>query len=413
MDKAALKGALLPHDRRAMRFISKYRTKIYAGLGGLALSLLVVGALNLPFMVALLLVFAPVGLAFVLPRYVTLICAVEDDFNQRTALVTPARLVRFLFHVPIVFSVLAIAHAARGDAWAGWSVAFALTAGAAGLHAVAVTFAYRGYGDRISNSILAISAIIWLVVTAEGHWSLWVLTVFLGVLFGLDTARGLLSDLRSRLFPRRGIGVFFGSFNPVHKMHLALLSNLLADRQLNKIYVHATTIPKLHRVALARGEIAVCERAGVREYRASHFADTGKNYFPTGNWFYDYELRLELLKAAISDAGLNGRVEVLNLPDLYEKSGFAGVLRRIKSLHKGQPVHGLHGSDPGGMWVRNIFDSSGWIYPCPIVRTGVVSATAIRAGAIGLTSVTVERFLAAKRRGEDFVFPSGYVFRNR
>src|SRR5690606_4541742 len=96
----------------------------------------------------------------------------------------------------------------------------------------------------------------------------------------------------------------------------------------------------------------------------------------------------------------------------YERSGFSGVLRYVMKLHRGQPIHGLHGSDPGGMWVRNIFDTSGWLYPCPVVRTGHISATAIRQGAVGLTSATVEEFLAARRSGNDFIFPSGYVFRN-
>lgn len=403
-------GALQPRDGPALRFVSKYRTKIYACLGGIAFWILGEEAFT---GVALLLGLAPVFLAFILPRYVKLICKVEDALNLRTALVTPARMVRVLFHFPIVIGVLVIADFVRGNGWPGWAQALMFVAAAAGLHAVAVAFAYRGYGDRIGNVILAISAGIWLTVTAYMSESLWPLALAFGALFGLDTANGFLSDVRSRFFPRRGIGVFFGSFNPVHKMHLTLLGDLLNERRLDKVYVHATTIPKLHRMALARGEIEVCQRAGVREYRTSCFADPAKNYFPTGNWFYEYDLRLELLRVAIDDAGLAGRVEVLNLPEVYETSGFSGVLRYIKTRHKGKPIHGLHGSDAGGMWVRNIFDSGGWVYPYPVVRSGVVSATAIRAGAIGLTSATVERFLAAKRRGEDFAFPSGYVFRNR
>jgi hypothetical protein len=73
-------------------------------------------------------------------------------------------------------------------------------------------------------------------------------------------------------------------------------------------------------------------------------------------------------------------------------------------------LHGLHGSDTGGMWVRNLFDDCGWVFPCAVVRTDGVSATAIRSGATGLTSETVERFLVATGSGQDFVFASGYCF---
>lgn len=393
---------------RCKRFAARYRSRLYAAAGGCIFWLPGWWAVTIPQAWVVAAGMAPLVLAALMPKYAALMVRVEDAVNQKLALVTPARLVRIFFHVPIVAGVLLVMSPGQTSI----PEMVALLGAINGLHGAAVTLAYHGYGDRIGNSILALSASFWLMGLVSLHWNLWPLVLALDAVFVTHIGVGLLSDFRSRFFPRGGVGVFFGSFNPVHKMHLQILKELLEKRGLEKICVHATTVPKLHRVAVAAGEIEVSRRAGVREYRTSRFADPGKNYFPTGNWFYEDELRLELLRAAIRDAGLDDRVEVLDLPELYERSGFSGVLGYVRKRHPKQPIHGLHGSDPGGMWVRNIFDDCGWIYPCPVVRSGVISATAIRQGAIGLTSVTVEEFLAARRCGRDFTFPSGYVFRN-
>jgi hypothetical protein len=88
-------------------------------------------------------------------------------------------------------------------------------------------------------------------------------------------------------------------------------------------------------------------------------------------------------------------VEVLSLPNEYASGGFYAVLAEIKALAQGQPIHGIHGSDLGGMWVRGIYDEAGWIYPYPVVRRDKVSATAIRNGATGLTTQTVQQMIEA------------------
>lgn len=393
---------------RCKRLGSRYRTRLYAAAGGCIFWLPGWWAVTIPQAWVVAAGMAPLALAALMPKYAVLMVRVEDAVNQKLALVSPARLVRIFFHVPIVAGILLVMSAGHTN----MLEMLALLGAVNGLQGAAVTLAYHGYGDRIGNSILAISAGLWLLGLVSLQWKIWPLVLALDAVFVFHIGIGLLSDLRSRFFRRGGVGVFFGSFNPVHKMHLQILKELLERRGLEKIYVHATTVPKLHRAAVAAGEIEVSRRAGVREYRKSRFADPGKNYFPTGNWFYEYELRLELLRAAIRDAGLDDRVEVLDLPEVYERSGFSGVLGCVRKRHVKQPIHGLHGSDPGGMWVRNIFDDSGWIYPCPVVRSGQISATAIRQGAVGLTSATVEDFLAARRSGRDFTFPSGYVFRN-
>lgn len=348
-----------------------------------------------------------------LPAYARLAVSAEDAINLRSGHVTPARLIRIAFHIPIILAPLAAAGmlGVRGNE-ASVSLLMLLLAAAGGLHAVATVAAYHGHGERVSNYTLSFSSTALLVAGVTLFAPLTYLAAALSLVFIWHCALGVLSDLRSQLWPRRGIGVFFGSFNPIHRTHLRILEDAISRRQLEKIYIHATTVPKLHRTAIENGEIAIAMRDGMREYTRTERADPGKNYFPTGNKFYEYSVRRELLSAAIRDAGLENRVEVLNVPHIYDIGGFFGVVRYIKALHPGIPIHGLHGSDPGGMWVRNIFDDSGWIYPCRSIRSDNVSATAIRNGAVGLTSPTVEKFLAASRAGRDFSFPSGYVSKN-
>ncbi|KAF1042875.1 MAG: nicotinate-nucleotide adenylyltransferase [Herbaspirillum frisingense] len=183
------------------------------------------------------------------------------------------------------------------------------------------------------------------------------------------------------------MGVFFGTFNPIHRTHLELMRKAIEERSLTKVYIHCTNIPKLHSKALAQGEIEIARfEHGMRIYEKTARADVHANYFPTGRKFYEYETRLEMMRLAIVEAGLGEQVEVLDMAELYGKGGFYPILSQIKHMHPGAPIHGIHGSDLGGMWVRSIYDESGWIYPVPVVRKDGVSATAIRNGATGMTT---------------------------
>lgn len=356
---------------------------------------------------------AIIGSLLLLPRYVAMMVRVEDAIALKLARVTPSRLLRVGFHIPWVLGVYWL----FGAAWAvdvrqPYLFLLLLIAASNGLHAIAISLAYRGYGDRINNILLAFSISAWVTVLSLASTYGLFTAGLAAMAFLLHLAQGMLSDLRSLFYPKTGIGVFFGTFNPVHNTHLRIMKDALESRNLLKIYVHPTTVPKLHRTALESGEIAMSYQAGMRVYKKTSLADPGKNYFPTGNKFYEYEVRKELLMAGIRDAGLQDKVEVLDLPHIYNESGFFGVLRHIRQRHRGMPIHGLHGSDVGGIWVRHIFDASGRIYPCPVIRSDHISATAIRAGAVGYTPDTVENFLAASRAEQEFVFPSGYVFRN-
>jgi len=363
--------------------------------------------------VMLSLLFAASGAAvsiFLLPRYIRLLLKVEDWVNLKLASLTPGRLIRMVFHVTWVVGILHLLTAIWKVEMPPTLLAALLILASAGIHGFLVTLAYKGHGDRNSNVLLAFSLSAWLTALVL----VWQPVVYLIGAFAIALAwhlvAGVLSDLRAVIHPKDGIGVFFGTFNPIHTTHLRILRNAIETRRLRKIYIHPTTVPKLHRIALASGEVAVSYQDGMRVYYKTALADPGKNYFPTGNKFYEYEVRKELLQASLKDAGLEGWVEVLDLPHIYDKDGFFGIVRHVQKSHPGIPLHGLHGSDVGGIWVRHIFDACGWIYPFPVARTDNISATAIRNGATGYTSETVERFLAAARSGKDFQFPSGYRY---
>ena len=92
------------------------------------------------------------------------------------------------------------------------------------------------------------------------------------------------------------------------------------------------------------------------------------------------------------------------MPDVYRRSGFFGVIREIRRANPGKPLHGIHGSDFGGMHARLIMDESGWIYPMPFLRRDGVSATAIRGGVRGLTARAVEAVL--RQLSDGLVTPS-------
>ncbi|CAB3759592.1 hypothetical protein [Paraburkholderia solisilvae] len=354
--------------------------------------------------------FGLAACAALIPASVARMIQIEDAIGSRVARVVPGRLARLVLNAPLVLVVSTFVGAATGRPWTDVPMFCLLCGAAGGLHALAFRCAYRGVGERKTNLVLAIAMSAWLVAACVVEPQSAYAAALCATAYVLDLVIGALADLRSWWHPHAGVGVFFGSFNPAHNSHLRIIRDALDKRRLDKIYVHCTTVPKLHRQALERGEIGISRDAGMRVYHRTALADPGKNYFPTGNCFYEYEVRKELLRAACDDAGLTGRVDVLDLPEIYERDGFIGVLREVRRRHAGQPLHGLHGSDTGGMWVRNLFDDSGWVYPYAVVRSDQVSATAIRNGATGLASPTVERFLAAARAGQPFTFASGYRY---
>src|SRR5690606_37796615 len=134
-------------------------------------------------------------------------------------------------------------------------------------------------------------------------------------------------------------------------------------------------------------------------YETTDKEDVNADYFPTGNRFLPPETRRHLIELAIEEAGLADRVHVAFMPDVYAREGFYGVIRDIKRAHPDKPIHGIHGSDFGGMHARLIMDECGWIFPVPFLRRDDVSASAIREGASGMTSDAVASALRQIKEG--------------
>ena len=346
-----------------------------------------------------------------IPYYSKLSNKLEEIINLRTAKVSLGRLGRFLpqlaFNIGIflVLTWTGVFPTGNLAALGGiLGVALVTTCASQGMQYVALALANRERGDKNRNVLAALSVNIVVTALATVGWP-WSKAVFLvlGLGFGaLFFAVGLLSDRRAQAFRRGGVGVFFGTFNPIHHTHLALIRDAIAARGLEKVYLHCTTVPKLHAQALQRGEIRIARRErGMRVYETTGRADVHVNYFPTGRKFYEYETRLAMMRAAVAEAGLAGQVEVLSLPETYDRGGFYSVLAHVKRLAPGKTVHGIHGSDLGGMWVRGIYDESGWIYPIPVIRRDKVSATAIRNGATGMTTQNVQRMMEALQETQD------------
>ncbi len=361
-----------------------------------------------------------VGIA--LPSYSRLSNRIEQRANYALALVTVGRLARFspqfLFNTA-AFGVLLLGGVVDGGNLSGvgglLGAAAITTMASQGAQYVAMFLFNRNVGDLNRNVMVALSLNI--VVTALAimgfefvRWIFVVGGIGLGILvFG----SGLLSDLRAFLFPQRGIGVFFGTFNPFHKSHVKLVRDALEKRGLSKVVIHPTIIPRAHRIWRERGEICVDRvEDGLQIYEKTAKADPYVDYFPTGHRFYAPETRRYMIELALAEAGLDDRVEVSFMPQTYARYGFHGVVREIRRAHPNTPIHGIHGSDVGGMMVRAILDECGWIYPMLFLRRDGISATAIRAGAEGMTGSSITKALRFLSQGSGEIAINGRRFRN-
>jgi hypothetical protein len=361
-------------------------------------------------------------IAICLPTYSRLSNKLEEIANLRFVSVTLGRLSRFLAQLAFnsaVFIIFTKGNVLDGGTLTGMGGVFGAatltTVASQGVQYAAVVLFNRGRGDLNRNVIIALSANIIMTAAATAGLpfvkpAFTALSLMLGAwIFGL----GLLSDLRAVLYPRRGIGIFFGTFNPFHITHAEMIRNAVEARCLSKVLIHPTVVPKLHALALQRGEIRMARiEDGLSILERTEKADVNVNYFPTGNRFYSPETRKLMIELALIEAGLSDVAEVLWLPETYAQDGFYGVIDAVRKLYPNVPLHGMHGSDLGGMWVRSIYDESGWIYPVPVRRQNGVSATAIRNGADGMTSEAVGSLVGYLRSGVERFEVAGRLFRN-
>jgi nicotinic acid mononucleotide adenylyltransferase len=357
-----------------------------------------------------------------LPSYAKLSNKAELWANNRFGFVTGGRLGRFLpqyaFNL-MVFAVMlwggALNRAGMASVGGAAGAALVTTLASQGIQYLGVYLFQRGIGDMNRNVLVGLSANLVLTALATAgvpfaRGAFLVLGFSLGALiFGV----GLLSDLRSQLAPKGGIGLFFGTFNPFHNTHLAMVRRALEERRLEKIIIHPTLVPRLHAEAFRKGQLRVARLdQGFQIYETTDKADVNVDYFPTGRMFLPPETRKALIELAVAEAGIADRIEVAFMRETYGSNGFQGVIGAVKKAHPGVRLHGLHGTDLGGMFVRQIYDECGWIYPWRILRRDNVSATAIRRGAKGMTSGVVTDVLTQLSANVPVVVAGGRRFRN-
>src|SRR5262249_28428405 len=168
----------------------------------------------------------------------------------------------------------------------------------------------RGIGDLNRNVLIGIS--INLILTAFGTAGVpFAREAFLVMGFGFGLAFfgwGLTSDLRSVLAPKGGIGLYFGTFNPFHNTHLALVKRAIEERALEKVIIHPTLVPRLLADALRKGEIRVARlEQGFQIYEKTEKADANVDYFPMGRQILPPETRRALIELAVGEAGLGDK----------------------------------------------------------------------------------------------------------
>ncbi|MFO1160182.1 MAG: hypothetical protein U1E60_15175 [Reyranellaceae bacterium] len=357
-----------------------------------------------------------------LPSYAKLSNKAELWANNRFGFVTAGRLGRFTPQYAFNLAVFGImfwggALNRDGIATVGGFAAAALLVSLAsqGVQYIGLFLFQRGIGDANRNVMIGLSAT--MLLAALGTAGLPIaretfLVVGLGfgaLVFGI----GLLSDIRSQVAPKGGIGLFFGTFNPFHNTHLAMVRQAIEERGLDKVIIHPTLIPRIHVDAFRKGEIRVARlQDGFQIYEATDKADLNVDYFPAGKQFLPPETRRTLIELAVAEAGIGDKVEVVFYREIYNTKGFQGVIAEIKRRYPGMRLHGLHGTDAGGMTVRGIYDECGWIYPWRILRRDKVSATAIRRGVKGMTSNVVTDVLGQLTANLPKVTAGGRRFRN-
>lgn len=349
--------------------------------------------------------------AIYLPFFTKLIDSIERKFQLKSGKVFIGKIGRFIpqlifnLIVMLLFLLGNVLHMQNLRTIGGpLGVAALTTLASQGLQYVGLILSNRDIGNNYVNVTIALS--LNSVVTALAALGIGIFQpIFLvgGIILGIiGLGYSLVTDLMSIFAPKGGIGIYFGTFNPVHKTHIKLIKEFVEQRQLEKVIVHPTIIPKGHQQFLDQNKIRIAKmEGGMRFYERTEKADVHVDYFPTGNMFFESENRIIMLREAIKEIGLEDKVEVIACPEIYAKKGFYGIIKLVKEKYKGKHIHGLHGSDIGGMMVRSIYDECFGIWPCSIKRTDNISATAIRKGAKNMTTASTTKIMDFLKNAAD------------
>ncbi len=276
-----------------------------------------------------------------LPSYAKLSNKAELWANNRFGFVTAGRLGRFLpqlaFNLVMFWLMLwggALNQLGISSVGGFAGAALVTTLASQGTQFLGGYFVARGVGDANRNTLIGLLVNVTLAAlgTAGVPYAREAFLILGFALGGLFFGIGLLSDLRSKIAPKGGIGMFFGTFNPFHNTHLTMLERVIRERDLDKVIIHPVLVPKLHVDAFRDGHLRVGRlEGGFQIYEKTDSADSNVDYFPTGNKFLPPETRKALIELAVAEAGLGDKIEVAYYPEIYNSKGFQGVIAEIKT----------------------------------------------------------------------------------
>ena len=203
------------------------------------------------------------------------------------------------------------------------------------------------------------------------------------VLGALFFGIGLLSDIRSKLAPKGGVGLFFGTFNPFHNTHSTIVragasterGSSTRSSSIRRSSRACTSMPS----ARARSGSARL-RGRLPDLREDRKADVERRLLP------DRQQVPAARDAQGADraGGRRGRARATGSRSRSIPRSTTARLPGRDRRDQEAPSR-RSGCTPctarifGGMTVRQICDECGWIYPWRILRRDKVSATAIRA----------------------------------
>ena len=316
---------------------------------------------------------------------------------DRTALVTPGRAARFALQ--FLFNAVTIGFLAETgvlldamDEAVGGVLTAALmtTILSQGLQYAALRFYQSGKGGLTANVIAAMA--ITMIMTAGATAGVPALREIYLVgscaIGGAFLALGFLGDFKSMRPTTGGVLVMPGTFNPVHLGHLNALRDAIDRVRPERAFIAPITHGKLMRRHLREGAVAVVDRRRLFDvYAKTEKAKPGGAYLPLGHEIIAPEKRAELIRTVLQGAEFPVPVDLLYEPDVYHVGGVPGLIRLVQERYPDAPVTVLHGSDHGGMMVRQLADEVIDARPFGVVRDRSVSATAIRAQAEGWRTI--------------------------
>ncbi len=255
------------------------------------------------------LILVCIFIGYFIPMYSKLSNKIDEKICFYTGVVTYGRIGRFI--AQFIFNLFIFLMFIYGDVFASekimnlggvLGISFLTTLASQGIQYIALVFSNREIGDKNRNILIGL--VLNIVITSLatlGYTNIQTFFMLMSFIFGsVLFLVGILSDLRAIYYPRKGIGIFFGTFNPFHITHIDLIKRLINERKVTKVYLHSTVIPKLHRDALSKKEIYIHSiKEGRQIYKKTTLADRYVNYFPTGNEFFEYETRLEIMRKSI------------------------------------------------------------------------------------------------------------------